>query len=458
MPVELRDYQQKAVDDVRVAMRQHRRVLLCSPTGSGKTVIFSHIAERVWSRGEPVLIRAHRIEIVEQIGAALARNGVRHGIIAPGYRESSWPVQVGMVQTIQNRIGRIPKPRLLVTDECHHAVANSYKTPWDDVYELGVTATPARLDGKGLGGAYDVLVMGPSMRDLQARGFLSRYQYFAPPVVANIDAISKRAGDYSATEAAAAMDQRSVTGDIVGHYAKMMPGRPAKVFCVSVDHAKHMADAFRRAGYRAESVDGSMQKDERRRLIASIGDGRLDVLCSCDIISEGTDIPAIAGVVLARPTLSIVIFMQQVGRGLRPKPDGSPTIILDHVGNVLKHGLPNADREWTLEGAPKRVAAAAVKVCPECYLSFPPAPKCPACGHVLVVASVRTPPKQVAGDLQEFSGDMLDKFKTTPIRTLLAEHKTEAELRTIARVRGYHPRWVGHVMRESGYKKKVASP
>ncbi len=443
MAVFLRDYQEAAKADVRAAMRVHRRVCLVMPTGAGKTVTFCSIGAMVWSRGMRCYLGAHRIEIVLQIAAALRAEGVRYGIIAPGYPETSAPVQVFMVQTMVHRLARYPRPDFLVLDECHHAVATGYQkllAYWDGIFTLGVTATPARLDGKGLADAFDTMVLGPSMAELMARGYLCRYSYFAPPIVADLDKLRTRAGDYTSAEAAAAMDQRSVTGDAEAHYRKMLGGRPAIAFCSSVEHAEHVAEGFRARGWKAASVDGSMDAGRRAALISAIGDGRLNVLASCDIISEGTDIPVVQGAIMLRPTLSTVIYMQQSGRVLRPKKDGSRAVILDHVGNVLRHGLPDAAREWSLTASPKRAQAAAVRSCPACYLAFAPAPRCPGCGRVFVAPSAaRVAAKQVAGELREVGENPL---ATGDLKALLRRAHTRADIQAIADARGYKPGWV----------------
>ncbi len=443
MAVFLRDYQEKLVQDVRAAMRTHRRVLAVSPTGSGKTVVFCRVAEMVWTKGMRVTIMAHRIEIVRQISAGLSREKVRHGMIAPGHHETIWPVQVAMVQTLANRIGRLHKPDLIIVDEAHHAVAGSYRKimeAWPDAFVLGVTATPARLDSRGLDSVFQAMVLGPSMRELQDRGYLCRYTYLAPPVVARLDNLKVRAGDYAADELARAMDQRGVTGNAEAYYRKMLNGKPAIAFCASVEHAEHVSLLFQQAGWKAACVDGSMDRITRSNLIASIGDGRLNVLCSCDIISEGTDIPVVQGAIMLRPTMSLVTYMQQAGRVLRPKPDGSRAIILDHCGNVLRHGLPDAPRDWNLTGAPKRPQAATVRVCAKCYATFAPAPRCPECGVACASAAPpRKAPKAVAGDLAEVTGD--NYLATAPLRTLVKAARTLDDLQKIATARGYSPGW-----------------
>lgn len=427
------------------AFNSHKRVLGVACTGFGKTVCFADIVRRTVERGHRVCILAHRIEIVRQIGNALTRSGVAFGWVLPGQSTPVARVLVGMVQTVANRLATIPEPKLLVVDEAHHATAGSYKKitdAWANAYVLGVTASPARTDGRGLGDVFDALVEGPPMAELIARGRLSPYDYFAPPIRANLAGVRTRGGDYALDELAAAMDQRAVTGDAVRTYAKHLNGRPAIVFCVSVAHAHHVAQQFAEAGWKAESVDGSTDPAVRADRIKAIGDGRLNVLTSCDIISEGTDIPVVAGAVLLRPTQSLIIYLQQVGRVLRPKPDNSRAVILDHVGNCLNHGMPDQPREWSLEGRQKRQGPTPVRQCSECFAAFRPAPKCPCCGHVFETAQKpRAELKQKPGELEKVTEVKREPVKREELQAMIAKARTLPELQALGRKLEYSPRW-----------------
>ena len=349
MPVTLRPYQEDMVAKIRHAFRTYKRVLAVAPTGSGKTRTFAYITQAAADKGNRVIVMAHRQEIVTQISGALD------------------------VQTLARRIEKIPKPTLLVIDEAHHGTSGAYQKiaeAWPDIKTLGVTATPRRLDGKGLHRCFDDLVQGPEMADLIAEGFLAGYILLAPPQVADLTVISTRMGDYSTDELAEAMDKSVITGDAVNHYRTYLNGKPAIVFCVTVEHAEHVAAQFRDAGYRAASVDGKMDRAQRRSLINGIGNGELNVLTSCELISEGVDVPVVAGAILLRPTKSLGMYLQQVGRCLRPKPDGSKAIILDHVGNALQHGVPDMVRPWTLSDKKKKDAPPPVSQCEVCYKVF----------------------------------------------------------------------------------------
>lgn len=450
----LREFQAQLTDRARAAFYTHRRVLLVSPTGSGKTVMFCWLVMRALSKGKRVYIVAHRIEIVEQIGAALSRFGVPHGWIAPGHSFQEQPIMVGMVQSVSRRLDKLSAPDLLVVDEAHHASASTYRavaSAWPAAYILGASASPARTDGQGLSDCFDAMVIGPSVRELMARGYLAEARCFAPPVMADLSGLAVRAGDFRAEQVAAAMDHRAVTGDACRYYAKALAGKPAVAFCASVAHAEHVAEQFREAGWQAASVDGAMALKERQDRIAAIGDGRLNVLTSCDVISEGTDIPIVSGAILLRPTQSLIVHMQQVGRVLRPKPDGSPAIIHDHASNIVRHGLPDADREWTLEGRAKRPTAPPVRQCDRCYAAFAPAPKCPECGHVFPIAAKPRDTRERDGELSEIQRSDVDArtrwLTEAPLRDLLRGANSVQGLQEIAKARGYKHGWVIQMMK-----------
>ena len=445
--VALRAYQEKQVTDVRMAMRTSRRVLMQSPTGSGKTVVFSHMAERVWSNAKRVYALAHRIEIVNQISKSFAGNNVRHGVMAPERRETSWPVQCCMVQTLANRLDRIPKPDLLIVDEAHHAVSETYlriMRHWEGVHTLLVTATPQRLDGRGLAEVADVLVPGPPVRWLIDNGFLAPFRYIAPPVTADLSSLKVKMGDFVPGQVADAVDRREVIGDVEAHYREYFAGAPAVVFCPNVASSHHMAQAFAEKGWRAAAVDGKTDPDERRALIDAIGTGQLQALFSCSIIDEGTDLPEISGVINCAPTMSLTRYLQRVGRALRVKKDGRPAIIVDHVNDRLRHGMPDFKHRWSLEGRKKGSAqrAPATRNCPKCYLCFPPAPKCPDCGYVFpALANVGIPAGfgTGPGQLTELQQEWL---RTGPYKDVLRAAVTREQLVAVQKARGYEKGWV----------------
>lgn len=446
MPTLLRPYQAELVAAIRSAMRRHQRVLAVLPTGGGKTVVFSHIAARAAERGKRVMLLAHRIELIEQISAALAREGVEHGTIAPGHPRTDHPAQIGMVQSVGRRLADLDAPDLLVVDEAHHATAGSYcniTEAWPAAFILGVSATPRRTDGSGLSDTFDVLVEGPSLRELIAAHHLADFRLFAPPSRVDMGGVRVRGGDYERAAMAEVVDRRAVIGDVIEHYAQHLGGKPAVAFCATVAHAEHVAQQFNEAGWRAASVDGTTDPAIRRDRIAAIGDGRLQILTSCDLISEGVDVPAVSGALLLRPTKSLILYLQQIGRVLRAAPGKRYAIVLDHVANSLRHGLPDAPRRWMLDAAKQRAPGEApVKVCPACSAVIPAAlGTCTECGAELDGGGGRRTPDEVAGALAEVARPDYDRLRDAPLERLVEEATSLSDMHRIAAARGFKSGW-----------------
>jgi DNA repair protein RadD len=404
--VQLRPYQQQAISDLRMAYRSGSAApLLVAPTGMGKTVVFAAITQAAAARGRQVLILVHRRELIHQASAKLAAIGVDHGVIAAGITPANASVQVASVQTLIRRLDRAAAPDLIIIDEAHHAVAGSWRKVidhWPNSLLLGVTATPVRQDGRGLGSMFDQLVLGPSTAELIATGYLSPARIYAPPPVADLTGIHRRAGDYAIDEAADRMDRPTVTGDAISHYQRIGAGQPAIAFCCNVKHAEHVCHAFRVAGIPAATLLGTTA--DRDALVARFAAGFIDVLVTVDVVSEGFDCPGAAVAILLRPTQSEGLYLQQIGRVLRPAQGKTAAIILDHVGNVHRHGFPDDHRNWTLADRERRAGSAgppppSVRTCSECFAAFKPAPICPCCGAACAAPDRRL--KQVAGDLQE---------------------------------------------------------
>jgi len=412
MNLKLRPYQEKAVDDLRKSFREgNKSPVLQLPTGGGKTVCFSFIAEQMANNKKSVFILAHRSEIIKQISRTLRQFGVNHGLISPQFTPSLLQkIQVGSVQTLVRRLDRYTCPDLIITDECHHSTSPTYRKIYDHYKKaklLGVTATPCRTDGKGLNAVYDDISIGPTMSWLIENEFLSDYKVFAPPSGLDMTGVRKgRNGDYQTSETVERVDKKTITGCAVEHYQKICPGAPAIAFCASVAHAEHVASAFIQAGIPAKSIDGKMTEEVRHSAIEDLEKGKIKVLTSCDIVSEGTDIPVVTAAILLRPTLSLIFHLQSCGRALRTHPSKKISYIIDHVGNCLTHGLPDDEREWTLDGdsgkkkKKKEDEVSSVKQCPECYCVHRSVMKqCPECGYIYT-SKIREP-DQIDGELVE---------------------------------------------------------
>jgi len=460
MKLNLREYQQNDRDSIREAFRRVQAVLYVLPTGGGKTVVFTDIAEKVSARGKRCWTLVHRKELLNQGSNHLAELGVEHGLISSGRTMTGDQIQVASVQTLVRRLKPpLKPPDLLIIDEAHHAVAGS----WEKIIEfcgpktkiLGVTATPERADGKGLGresgGPFDVLVSGPSIASLIEQGYLSPPIVYAPPIGLDMKGVKTKMGDYDKRETAKRVDQKVITGNVVGHYQKICPGAPAIAFCASIAHAKNVASQFNKAGIAAAYVSGDLDQNLRDFRIQCLGDGRLKVLASCDIVSEGTDIPVVTTAILLRPTKSEGLYLQQVGRCLRTHENKEFAIVLDHVGNCFRHGLPDDLRNWTLNGrrGGKEISTN-IRQCKTCYAVYSVLQNiCPQCetpwkngknGGLPIGLGL---PDEEKGELeavnQAKAQASMDKKKE------VAGAQEYKDLVKIAEDRNYKPGWAVHV-------------
>ena len=426
--MKLRSYQQRDIQRIREAFKTNKRVLYVLPTGGGKTVTFNHIAGIAPGR---VLILVHRKELLNQ---AVEKFGGECGTIEAGKPTPDARVIVGMVQTVVNRINAMFKPSLIIIDEAHHANATTYQriTNAFPCFVLGVTATPCRADGSGLKESFDTIVEGPTMSDLIDEGYLVKPRCFAPTTI-DTKQIKIVRGDFDQRETLEAVNRSSITGDVVKHYKKFANERPAVVFCISVQHAVNVAEVFRDSGISSAAVYGDMSKTERDETMQKFGN-EIAVLCSCNLISEGVDVPGIYAAILLRPTQSKGLFLQQVGRALRPAPGKTQAIILDHVGNCQRHGLPTDGHEWTLDAKKRRGRVEiieSVHQCEECFYIYQSGRTCPECGHE------REPTPR---EIEQREGE-LKEIESTENRKQQGRARGLDELIQIAKARGYKTGW-----------------
>lgn len=491
--ITLRPYQNDGVSDIRNAyIRGRRAPMYVLPTGGGKTVLFCYVSQKTVQNNKKVLILVHRIELLRQTQEAITKlTGMQCGLINANYTPNlRAPIQVASVQTLIARMDLIEKyfrPDLIVIDECHHATAGSWRKIIDanpHAHLLGVTATPCRSDGNGLGiesgGYFDELILGPSPSWLMDEGYLVRAKVFGARTEIDLSDVDMIGGDYQKKQLASKMDKPTITGDAVEHYRKVSDGAPAIAFCVSVEHAEHVAEQFRLAGYRSEHADGKLSDEERQRRLGGLADGSVQVLATCDLVSEGTDIPNVVTSLELRPTASTGLNIQQRGRVLRPNyhkafdlstrngrldaiaaSDKPWANILDHVGNWRVHGFPDDDREWSLEGSKKRGKAGLkdeqqkinfkIRQCPACYAIHEYADNCPEC-HYVYPADQASPPKQVDGELRELTKED-KKAIQRQARVEVAMARTFEDLLFIQKKRGYKANWAQHVWMARGRKE-----
>lgn len=449
--MKLRDYQSNQIGEVRHAFRQgNRSVVMQLATGAGKTVMASSMLQGAAARGKPVMFTVHRKELVDQTAATFDKMGIEHGIVASGYPETPAPVQIGSILTVARRLDRLPEFELVVIDECHHATAPSWAvvlSALSRAHVVGLTATPERLDGKGLNLQFDALVTGPSTKLLIDQGHLSPYKYFAPGKP-DMLGVRTTAGDFNRGDLSGLMDRPKLIGDVVKHYQRLAPGERGIVFAVSIDHSRSIVAAFNDAGIKAAHVDGSMSKQARGDVVDSFRDGSIDIMSNVDLFGEGFDVPEASYCGLARPTKSLALFLQQCGRALRPSPGKQRAIIADHAGNAFHHGLPCDERSWSLEGKKARLKAddaLPIKSCPDCFRVVPSTVmECPGCGHVWVVEARVL--EEEEGELEELTRAREAKQKRISEEAACV---TLSDWEDLARRRGYKPGWAWHRFRKA---------
>lgn len=363
-----------------------------SPVGSGKTRVGAYLADATARNGGRFWFLVHRRELVNQTADVFRGLGIPCGRILAGAPRTDAPVQICSVQTLVRLLDRLPPPSVICTDECHHAPAASYGkilAAFPGARQVGLSATPERLDGRGLGDFYDELIEGPSVARLTADGYLAPVRAFSLPAP-DLTGVRTARGDYQRDALADAVDNSTIVGDAVDHYQRLGTGGRFVAFCVSVDHSRKTCAAFLDAGIAAAHVDANTPDDERARAVADLASGRVRVLCNVELFGEGVDVPAVEGVILLRPTQSRTLYVQQVGRAMRPAPGKTGALVLDHAGNCLRHGLPDEPHSWELTKAARRKGEASVvrvRECPRCYHAHTPAPACPDCGYEYPVAA-----------------------------------------------------------------------
>ncbi len=463
-----RPYQQDVIDRTRIALRSHASVMIQLATGGGKTCIAATMLGTARERGRRAWFLAHRDFLLEQTSRTFDQVGIPHAFIAAGrLADASEAIQIVSVQTLGRRLRRYTPPDLIVWDEAHHVAARTYKQirEWAHASRhIGLSATPVRLDGKGLDAYFGAMVLGPSVGQLIDEGYLSRYRAFAPGKL-DLSKLHNRGGDYASDELADVMDTSQIIGDMVRHYRERAEGKRAIYFAVSIKHSQHIASSFLAAGIPAVHLDGDATTAERIAAAQAFARGDIRVISNVDLFGEGYDLASQAGspdavveaVGLARPTQSLALHLQQVGRCLRPKPE--PAMILDHAGNILRHGLPDDAREWSLQGIERRKksdqAATSVRQCMSCFACAPATARvCPECGVPFAVLAREV--EELEGELQEIATQVAREADARRGRQAIGLAKTREALETIARARGYKPGWVDYIMRARAQRKIMA--
>ena len=411
MKINLYDDQAEFVHKLRqeVAAGTQSVLGVASPA-FGKTVVAGYITESAVARDPQasVWFLVHRKNLLRQTSQSFWKSHIQHGLITSGKRPSKLPVQVGTIGTVFSRLDTLSPPRILFIDEAHLAKGNMFETVINWAREagalvIGLTGTPERLDGKALGDVFDSMIEARSTQWLIEQGRLSEYDIYTTPIKPDLTQVKKAGNDYNRTQLAEAMDKAHIVGDAVSHWRKYANDMITVCYCVNVKHSKHTAEMFNSAGIPAVHVDADTTEAELKDACEGLADGRYKVLCNCELVIEGFDLSAQVGrditiecCILLRPTQSLARYLQMVFRALRRKPHAA--VILDHAGCVMKHGLPDDIREWTLDGKKKGKRSASedpelyVQQCKACYHVFKAGvDKCPKCGE----PCARQTPRQI---------------------------------------------------------------
>ncbi len=458
MTIELWDFQGAAMPRIEAAIEQYRRTLVCSPTGSGKTVMMSHLMHKWHTQGKRMIAMAPRTELIEQLCGKLDTWGLmQYGLITAGSRQNSYaPIQVASLDTLVSRTVRrqsivLPLADYVMLDE-GHLYLTEQRLQLMDLFPattkfVAWTATPGRMDGRPLGGLYDKMVGVASIKQLIAMGYLVKPRYLAPSLP-DMDRVRTVHGDYDPEQSA--MKMMPLLGDIVGHWMREAGDRRTVLFAASRQQSAFMAECFREAGVAAEHCDGTADPKLRREIFERFRSGETQVLCNVDLATYGFDLPELSCIIFARPTKSLVRYIQMMGRGMRRADGKKDCLVLDHAGNVHYHGYVEEERYWSLTGIKdpgKKYTTRDGKekdrpvrnlICPKCTVVFASSLTCPECGYYF---------ETMAEQFCVVDGQLIP-IEDDPEHIKLERQQFYLELRGHAQDKGYKDGWASVVWQE----------
>ncbi|WP_083988240.1 DEAD/DEAH box helicase [Companilactobacillus ginsenosidimutans] len=454
---ELRPYQLKTISNIYKSFdRGNRSIIVQQPPRTGKTVIMAEIARRATDKGNRILFVVHRKEIVDQVISTFKQQGVNMPL-----------AKIGMVQTITRHVDKLKPPSIIFVDEGHHVKAKSYMRILDtfpNALKLLFTATPYRLDGSGFDDVADDLILGNTIKDLISDGFLAPVDYYAPKQL-DVDQLKvKRNGEFDEKSIAKAFKPK-VYGNAVKTFQKLAGDKQAIAYAYNVASAERLAKELNNHGITARSVSGKTPKDERDQIIQDYRNGKIQVVTNAELFTEGLDLPNVDCVIMLRPTQSLSLYLQFAMRCMNPR-EGKTAIIIDHVGNVNRFGLPTENREWKLEGSKKtnrsndRSDVKSVTVCPKCFMTFyRKGDKCPFCGAELTEEKEL----EVVEDakLEKVKEERLRKAHMIMNNNLAAkvadktpnQLKNMAEIKAFAEFKNYKKGWIYYYGKKRGFIK-----
>lgn len=445
-------YQQKLVNQAKQSFASgHHSVLIVSPAGSGKSVIISEIARLAVEKGGHIMFFVHRRELIEQIVHSFQKGDVDLS-----------KCTIMTVGKIVHRLGNVPKPSLIICDESHHALAKTYQrifNYYSDVPRLGFTATPWRLSGKGFNDIYDSMIEGPTVKWLIDNNYLAPYEYYSVKLVDDKKLKRSSTGDYTNQSIDDAIGN-TIFGDVIKTYQDKANGRRTIVYAHSIDFSKKVAQQFNEVGIKAAHCDATTPVKEREQIMSDFKDGKLQVLCNVNLISEGFNAPDCSCVIMLRPTKSLVLDVQQSMRSMRYQPN-KKAIIIDHVANYTRFGLPDTDREWSLEDRKKQKrsnteSTVGTTMCTQCFAILPAGTKeCPFCGYVIETEQQSKQIDQTA-KIEKITSDFTMTTDYTDVK--YSHMKPEdamsvADLKGIQKARNYKPGWLYFQMKLRGWVK-----
>lgn len=434
--MELRNYQNDLVDGIKQSiLNGNKHIMVQSPPRSGKTVVMAHIAKGATDKGNTVLFFSHRKEINEQVVNTFKRNDVDMSLVT-----------IDSVGKISRCLETLTQPSLILIDEAHHVKAKTYLKiieHFKDSVILMFTGTPVRLDGSGFNDIADDLIIGKSVKWLQDNGNIAPFKYYAPSLI-DTTSLKKRGGEFTKKSVDDTM-KRVIYGDVIRHYEKLAKGKQAIVYTHSVEASESVSRTFNEQGYTSIAISGKTPPEERERAMRAFRYGELTIMVNCELFTEGIDLPNVDVCIMLRPTQSLSLYLQFAMRALNPR-DGKTAIIIDHVGNVDRHGLPNADRDWSLKGVDKtkkktKLGEPTTRTCDDCYATFWSVERiCPMCGHE------NKPTKEEIEIIREIQLEERRQEVASKVETFVTSDQcqTVEELKEFAKQHGYKPGWVYH--------------
>ncbi|GKQ42944.1 DEAD/DEAH box helicase [Companilactobacillus sp. RD055328] len=455
---ELRDYQQNSINEIYQSIKKgNQSIIVQSPPRTGKTVIMADIARRATSIGNRVLFIVHRKEIVDQVKKTFIEQGVDMDLAT-----------IGMVQTITRRINTLDEPKIIFVDEAHHVLAKSYMRileAFPKALRLLFTATPIRLNGDSFEEVATDLIQGKPITELINKGFLAPVDYYAP-VEINTDKLKvKRTGEFDEKSISEAFKPK-IYGNAVKTFQKLANGKQAIAYTYNVASAEKLAHEFNSVGISTKAVSGNTPKEERNQIIEAYRNGDIQIVTNAELFTEGLDLPNVDCVIMLRPTQSLSLYLQFAMRSMNPRKDKT-AVIIDHVGNVNRFGLPTIDRNWTLKGSKKSNSKQGDSIqgtttCEYCFGTFyrKADNKCPYCGKEIKIEiqEIETDESVELEKINKTRVERAEQIMKSEINKNIAG-KTPADLKNMEEIKAYQklmnykPGWVWFYGKKRGFIK-----